>query len=190
MMKKVLLVSQVAMFVFVSVLSMHPGVLMAEETQLSEGFSMVMRPPVASVEIEPGELQDIANFFHQAEHAIESENVDALMALYSDQYTNLSNHDKEFAEELWNKIFAGFDNISSRHSMKLITYNKDAGQAVTECNGLLIGTPKGENHPVTIDRWDNQRHILIKEDHWRLFGNAGESAQRYGEEGDELHPLF
>jgi hypothetical protein len=61
---------------------------------------------------------------------------------------------------------------------------------VTECDGLLTGTPKGENHSVTIDRWDKQRHILVKEGDWKLFGNAGEATQRYGEEDAKLHPLF
>ena len=190
MMKKSLFLSRVAVLVLVSVLSLQAGSLMAEEAKISAGFSMDMRPPGTGVEIEQAELQNIADFFHQAELAIESENIDALMALYSDRYTNLRNHDKEFAEELWTRIFAGFDNLSSRHSMQLINYDKAAGQAVTECDGLLTGTPKGENHSVTIDRWDKQRHILVKEGDWKLFGNAGEAAQRYGEEDAKLHPLF
>ena len=190
MMKKVSFLGQVGMLVLISVLSLRAGNLVAEEAQVSADFSMDMRPPAADVEIGQGELQGIADFFHQAEFAIESENIDALMTLYSDQYTNLSNHDKEFAEQLWIKIFAGFDNISSRHSMQLITYDKAAGQAVTECDGLLTGTPKGEDNTVTIDRWDKQRHILVKEGDWKLFGNSGRSATRYGEEDGKLHPLF
>jgi len=190
MFKKVFFLSQVAMFPFVFVLSIQSGTTMAEEAPLSDDFSMVMEPPVASIEIEESEVQDIMDFFHQAERAIESESIDTLMTLYSDKYTNLRNGDKEFAEELWNKIFAGFDNISSRHSMQLIAYDEAAGQAITECSGLLSGTPKGESRPVTIDRWDNQRHILIKDGYWKLFGNVGKAAQRYGEEGGKLHPLF
>jgi len=190
MLKKDIFLSRVAMFPIAFVLSVQPGITMAEETQLSDDFSMVMEPPVASIGIEEREVQDIRDFFHQAERAIESKKIEALMVLYSDKYTNLRNGDKEFAKKLWNKIFAGFDDISSRHSMKLIAYDKAAGQAITECSGLLTGTPKGESHPVTIDRWDNQRHILIKEGYWKLFGNAGESAQRYGEMEGNLHPLF
>lgn len=188
MLKKVLFLRQAAMFIIV--VSMQAGITTAEEAQLSEGFSMVMRPPAAGIEIEQSELQEITNFFHQAERAIEAENIGSLMTLYSDQYTNLRNRDKDFAEELWSKIFASFDNISARHSMELIACDKAAGQAVTECSGLLSGTPVGESRPVTIDRWDNQRHILIKENYWKLFGNAGEGAQRYGEEDGKLHPLF
>lgn len=190
MLKKSFSLSQAVMLSIVFVLSIQSGITIAEETQLSDDFSMVMEPPTASIDIDESEVQNIMDFFHQAERAIESENIDTLMALYSDKYTNLRNGDKAFAEELWNKIFAGFDNISSRHAMKLIAYDRTAGQAITECSGLLTGTPKGESRPVTIDRWDNQMHILVKEDYWKLFGNAGESAQRYGEEEVKLHPLF
>ena len=150
----------------------------------------VIARPAASIEIDESEVQDIADFFHQAERAIQSENINTLMVLYSDKYTNQRNGDKQFAAELWNKIFARFDNISSRHSMKLINYDKAAGRATTECSGLLFGTPEGENSPVTIDRWDNQRHILIKDGEWKLLGNLGDTALRYGEKDAELHPLF
>jgi len=190
MLKKVLVMSQVTIPAIALVLYMQSGFATSEDMQLSGEFSMVMAPPVASMQIDESEVQNIMDFFHQAERAIESENIDTLMTLYSDKYTNLRNGNKEFAEELWNKIFAGFDNISSRHAMKLIAYDETAGQAITECSGLLTGTPKGESRRVTIDRWDDQRHILIKEGDWKLFGNAGESARRYGLEEGKLHPLF
>lgn len=190
MLKKVFILSQVATFLFAFALYMPSGIVMAQQTPLSDEFSMVMEPPAAGMAIDEAEVQEITDFFHQAERAIESENVDDLMTLYSDKYTNLRNGDKAFAEELWRKIFAEFDNITSRHAMKLIAYDKAAGHAITECSGLLIGTPKGEGSPITIDRWDNQRHILVKEGYWKLFGNAGESAQRYGQEEGRLHPLF
>ena len=190
MLKYVLFISHVGTLLIVFVLSMQTGTTVAEETQLSDDFSMVMHPLEVSIEVDENEVQDISDFFHQAERAIQSENIHELMSLYSDKYTNLRNGDKQFATDLWNKIFARFDNIASRHSMKLINYDKAAGRAITECNGLLFGTPEGENNPVLIDRWDDQRHILIKEGHWKLLGNSGESALRYGEKDEKLHPLF
>ncbi|MFQ6004019.1 MAG: hypothetical protein ACE5OQ_00830 [Woeseia sp.] len=181
---------QFGMLMIPFVMSMQPGITIAEEMGLSERFSMVMRPPAASIEIDERELHSIADFFHKAERAIQTENIDALMALYSYSYTNLRNGDKHFAAEIWSKIFARFDNISSRHSMKLITYDKAAGRAVTECSGLLFGTPEGENGLIPIDRWDDQKHMLVKEGQWKLLGNAGESALRYGAKDVKLHPLF
>ena len=88
MLNRVLFVSQIGTLFFVIAFSMQVRDSMAEETQLSDGFAMVMRPPADGVEIDKGEAEDIENFFHQAERAIQSENIDTLMALYSDEYTN------------------------------------------------------------------------------------------------------
>ena len=190
MLRNVLFISQVGALFIASTLSLQSGTAIAEETQLTEGFSMVMRPPAEGVQIDDNEAQDITNFFHHAERAIQSENIDALMALYSDEYTNQRAGDKQFAAELWKKVFARFDNISSRHSMKLIDYDRAAGRAVTQCSGLLFGMPEGESNPVLIDRWDDQRHILIKEGVWKLLGDSGESTSRTTDTDDSLHPLF
>ena len=194
MLKNVSLISKACLLVIVIVvaigLSMQSRTTNAEETLLSDDFTMVMRPAAANVEIDENEAQDIANYFHQAERAIHSENISALMALYSDDYTNQRNGDKQFATEIWGKIFARFDNISSRHSMKLIDYDKAAGRAITECSGLLFGTPEGENNLVLIDRWNDQRHILVKDGDWKLLGDSGKFAPRDGETDEKLHPLF
>ena len=172
------------------VLTSQPNIAMAEELKLSDEHSMVMQAPAAHIAIAASELKNIEEFFHSAEMAIESERIDELMSLYSERYTNLRNGDKQFAREIWIKIFSNFDDISSRHSMQLISYDEISGQAITECSGLLSGTTADSAGPVTIDRWDTQRHILIKEGYWKLFGNAGTSARRYGGEGEEMHPLF
>lgn len=173
------------------ILSIQPAISTANEKQLSDDYSMEMEAPAPGIEIEDSDLQDIIAFFQNAERAIESENIDDLMMLYADNYKNLRNRDKAFAKDIWNRIFGSFDGISTRHSMQLIGFDKAAGQAITECSGLLTGTPKGGQQPITIDRWDTQRHILVKEGHWKLFGNAGRSSRwRYGADGEPMHPLF
>ena len=190
MLRNVLFVSQAGALLVASALSLQSGTAIAEETQLMEEFSMVMRPPAEGVQVDDNEAQDISNFFHHAERAIQSENIEALMALYSDEYTNERDGDKQFAADLWKKVFARFDNISSRHSMKLIDYDRAAGRAVTACSGLLFGTPEGDSNPVLIDRWDDQRHILSKEGDWKLLGNTGVSTPSATDNDDDLHPLF
>ncbi|MAE93709.1 MAG: hypothetical protein CL910_03535 [Deltaproteobacteria bacterium] len=166
------------------------GSLSAEEAPLSSQHSMVLHPPSPDLKISEEELKGVVGFFHKAEQAIESEDVESLMALYSDRYTNLRNGDKSFAEEIWKQIFATFDDITASHSMSLIAYDEANGQAVTECTGLLVGTPKGAKAPVSIDSWDMQRHVLIKEGEWKLFGNAGRAAERFGQKDRQVHPLF
>lgn len=178
---------KITTFFILVVLFIFPGLSLAEalieRKTFSDEYSMVFHP-AAKVKTGEAEYRNIVNFFHKAEKAIETENLEALMALYSDKYRNRKNRDKKFAEGIWIKIFTNFDKLSARHSMKLITYEKSSGYqvVVTECSGILTGTPKGASRPVTIDSWDKQRHILINEGSWQLFGNAGESAKRYGEE--------
>lgn len=190
MLKYVYFARQISTILVAFLLSMHARTTVAQEAQLSESFAMVMLPPAATVEIDESEAQEVNDFFHHAEHAIQTENIDSLMALYSDKYTNSENGDKSFAEDIWNKIFTRFDNVASRHSMRLIEYDEAESQAVTECSGLLFGTPEGGTGLVVIDRWDNEHHILIKEEHWKLLGTTGETALRYGEQDALLHPLF
>lgn len=172
-----------------------PGFTLAEadakKEVLSDEYSMKFDPSAVN-KIGESEYTEISNFFHKAEVAIETEDLESLMALYSERYRNLKKRDKRFAEAMWTKIFKNFDNISAKHTMKLSTYEvrNEHKLAVTECSGLLVGTPNGANRPVTIDSWDNQLHILINEGDWRLFGNAGEAVKRYGEDEVETHPLF
>jgi hypothetical protein len=173
-----------------TLLSGLSGLCQAANEELSDQHSMEVRVVSADVTISQSEVGNIRKFFHAAERAIEAEDLPSLMALYSDRYANLRNGDKKFAEDIWKRIFAGFDNLSSRHSMELVMYDGSLGQAVTLCSGLLTGTAAGENRSVVIDSWDNQRHILVKEGNWKLFGNAGATAQRFGLEGEPIHPLF
>ena len=176
-------------------LSVFPGLSVAEtpdgERELSQNFSMKLDEDAKATTGEE-EYGNIVHFFHQAERAIEAEDIEALMSLYSERYTNLNGEDRQFARGIWLKIFDNFDNLSAKHAMRLLTYqNSDEGQvAVAECFGLLSGFPKETDKIVTIDSWDRQRHILIKEGVWKLFGNAGKGSKRYGEEEFETHPLF
>ncbi len=165
---------------------------LGDRSGLSEDYSMTLHPAPATIDISAEQQNDIEKFFHRAERAIEAEDLDSLMVLYSERYTNLKNKNKEFARGIWTKIFANFDDLSSRHSMTLINYHDQDGHkvAVTECSGLLTGTPNGENARITIDSWDKQRHVLVNEDSWKLLGNAGKAEKRYGAGDAKTHPLF
>lgn len=173
-----------------SALMTLPCASLAGDAKLSDDYSMNV-DPLAKEKAGEADYQLLMNFFHEAERAIESENIEELMALYSDKYSNLD-QDKKFAERVWTKIFANFDDLSAKHSMDLLTYEEDLGQtvAVLECSGLLRGIPKGGDQPVTVDSWDKQWHVLIKEGGWRLLGNSGKAEQRYGSEERSAHPLF
>lgn len=167
-----------------------PCVSLAEDAKFSPDYSMNVDPS-AKEKAGEADYRLLMNFFHDAERAIESEDIEELMTLYSDKYSNLD-QDKEFAKAVWTKIFANFDDLSAKHSIELLTYEETPGQtvAVMECSGLLQGIPTGGDQPVTVDSWDKQWHVLIKEGRWRLLGNSGKAKQRYGSKEHSAHPLF
>lgn len=177
-------------FLLIAALMSLPAPSLAGDVNLSDEFSMELDAS-AREKVGDADYHALVNFFHEAERAIESKNLEELMALYSEKYSNRS-QDKKFAEGVWRKIFLNFDDLSAKHSIELLTYDERTGRpvAVLECSGLLQGTPKGSSQAVTVDSWDKQWHVLIKEDRWRLFGNSGKSKERYGAVDQLTHPLF
>ncbi|MBJ20094.1 MAG: hypothetical protein GY910_26455 [bacterium] len=162
----------------------------ANEAKLSEEHSMHLKPS-AIEKVGEENYKRLIQYFQDAERAIESEDLEELMVLYSQRYSN-RDQDKEFARGVWRKIFDDFDNVSAKHSMELLTYDVRTGQpvAVLECSGLLQGTPKAGGQSVKIDSWDSQWHVLVNEGEWRLYGNSGLSGKRFGSGDQQMHPLF
>ena len=173
-----------------SALMISPCAALADDAKLSEEHSMHLDSS-AIQKVGKANYELLIKYFRDAERAIESENLEDLMALYSERYTNRG-QDRKFAEGVWRKIFDDFDGVSTRHSMQLLTYDETTGRPVVvlECSGLLQGTPKAGGRPVTIDTWDEQWHVLVDEGGWRLYGNSGESRQRFGAGDRQTHPLF
>lgn len=169
---------------------MWPCPALAGDAELSEEHFMHLDPS-AIKKVGVTNYRLLIKYFRDAERAIESENLEELMALYSERYSN-RDQDKKFAEGVWRKIFTDFDDVSARHSMELLTYDETTGKPVVvlECSGLIQGTPKGGGRPVTIDTWDEQWHVLVDEGGWRLYGNSGESKRRFGSGDRKTHPLF
>ena len=133
------------------------------------------------------EFDSVMAFFHNAEAAIEKEDIEGLMALYSDQYSN-GEHDKKAARAIWSRIFQTFDNMAAKHNMRIEVYAADS--LIVRCSGLLMGLAKGEKYPITIDSWVEQDHILVKEGStWKLAGTTGKDRKRLWFD-KPMHPLF
>lgn len=131
---------------------------------------------------------EILDFFKKAETAIEANDIDGVMALYSKNYVN-GLHDKKSAKRIWKRIFKLFDGMATKHMMKLVTHS-NGNVAVISCSGFLMGIPKGEKDLITIDHWANQDHIIAKEGgKWKLIGTSGKEEKRFWFD-KPLHPLF
>ncbi len=133
--------------------------------------------------------KDVITFFHTAEMAIQSRDLDALMALYSDGYRD-GDHDKAAARNIWQRIFKRFNELATRHNMSLVTASSDKDLVIMRCSGILLGILEGGGGPVPIDNWTQQDHVLKKEQgQWKLVGSYGKERKRLWFD-KPMHPLF
>lgn len=170
------------------VFAMAAGPAVADQHRLSDRHTMMID---RSARQQLGEelFKEIESFFHRAEMAIQSRNLKSLMVLYSDNYRD-GQHDKESANQIWQRIFKRFQELATRHNMRLVTVSSDNRLVVMRCSGLLIGIPSEQAGPITIDNWTNQDHVLTKEGgQWKLIGSFGKERKRLWFD-KPMHPLF
>lgn len=169
------------------------GVATGAEHKLSDEYDMYV-DPAAKQQLGEKTFNEVMIFFHEAEKAIEEKNLETLMGLYSENYTD-GEHSKKSAREIWERIFSTFEMTATRHNMKLVNQGADKNMVVFRCSGLLLGVP-GQNSkvkqkgPVTIDNWVLQDHVLVKEaGKWKLIGTYGTERKRLWFD-KPMHPLF
>lgn len=168
--------------------SLFAGTAVGGEHRLSDRYAMEI-DPAAKEKLGEQTYSELMAFFQAAEKAIETKDLEALMALYSDNYSN-GEHDKKAARQIWEKIFSTFDTLAMRHNMKLGKVTADKNMVVFQCNGLLLGVPDTKKTPITIDNWNNQEHVLAKEaGQWKLIGTYGLERKRLWFD-KPMHPLF
>ena|SRR3989338_2593508 len=164
------------------------GVAMGSEHSLSDKYSLEV-DPVAKQKLGEETFNEVMVFFQAAEKAVETKDLEALMELYSDNYSN-GEHDKKAARQIWERIFSTFDTMGMRHNMKLEKISTEKNMVIFKCNGLLLGVPDIKKGPITIDNWSNQEHVLVKEaGKWKLIGTYGLERKRLWFD-KPMHPLF
>lgn len=164
------------------------GVANADEHRFSDKYSMEI-DPAAKEKLGEQTFNEVSAFFHAAEKAIETRDLEALMALYSDNYGD-GEHDKKSARQIWERIFATFNTMATHHNMKFGKISADKNMVVFQCSGLLLGVPDTKKGPITIDNWTMQDHVLVKEGgQWKLIGTYGPERKRLWFD-KPMHPLF
>ena len=164
------------------------GPAIAEEHQLSDRYSLEVDP---SAKEQMGEeaFNEVMAFFNEAERAVENRDLEALMDLYSENYAD-GEHDKKSAEQIWKRIFSTFDTMATHHNMSLVNISPEKNMVIMRCSGLLLGVPDPERGVITIDNWNLQEHVLIKEvGKWKLIGTYGRERKRLWFD-KPMHPLF
>ncbi len=134
---------------------------------------------------------EILDSFNQAEDALQSKNLDGLMALYSEQYRyhGLSKSD---LRTMWREIFDQYDQVTSNHIFSRIQVVASGKSPTAEviCTGNLWGTSKETGKQVIIDSWFYETHHLAYEGgKWRILGH-GEGTPQPLRWGGSPHPFF
>lgn len=174
--------------IFAAVFLLFMGAANGNEQPIPDKYSLEI-DNAAKQQLGEQTFNEVMLFFHNAENAIETRDLAALMSLYSDNYS-AGDHDKRSAEQTWQRIFATFDRIAMLHKMKFGNASTDRNMVTLQCTGLLVGVPGGKKEPVTIDNWTNQDHILVKEGgKWKLIGTYGLERKRLWFD-EPMHPLF
>lgn len=156
--------------------------------QLSDRYFMNI-DPAAKQQLGEQTFKEVSMFFQATQRAIETKNTDALMAQYSDHYRD-GDIDKKTVEQAWRRIFSRVDSMAALNNMKLVNISVDGNMVVLQSSGLLVGVPADEKWPVTIDSWNNQDQILVKEaGTWKLIGIYGPERKRLWFD-KPMHPLI
>jgi len=160
----------------------------AQAGHLSGNHSITL-DPFSSKVVGEKVKNEILQFFHDAEMAIENEDLDGLMALYSDNYIN-GPHRKQSVKQIWKRIFSQMHDMATVHRMRFITTSSDSDVMIIRCSGLLMGIPEGEKNLITADTWLDSNHVLAKENgKWKLVGTTGKEHERFWFD-KPMHPLF
>ncbi len=157
---------------------------------LSEHHSMGILPHLQK-EVGEDVLNGVTKFFKDSEYAIEHGDIEGLMALYSENYTN-GGHKKADARKIWERLFASFKDMVTVHNMRIETYSEKTGVIIIRCTGLLLGVSNKDTASGlrTLDNWTNSDHILVNESgSWKLLGTYGKPTKRLWFD-KAMQPLF
>ncbi len=172
-------------------LILFPGVRADAVTHILKG---------ANVEASPEAVQAIVEAFDQAEEALHTEKLEAIMVFYSEDYRNWGLRKIDTAQ-IWKDIFERYDQLTSRHVFSQIVVNTEKSIAQVTCTGALFGAPllgrKGRPFPtglteqqMMIDSWFEAVHYLVREDQsWKIIGHDPAGGEK-GPLGASIHLLF
>ncbi len=155
---------------------------------LSQNYTLNIDPRMTTTAGK--ELYDqVHTFFDEAEQAIEAKDLDKLMTMYSDSYTNGVRKKADIAVA-WNRLFGDFNGLAMTHNMHLSMFDLKANLVIMTCSGIMVGVPSGEKESIALDYWLNNDHVLVKESgKWKLVGSIGKEQKRLWFD-KPMHPLF
>lgn len=153
------------------------------KTQISSG---------AIQEVDETTLKELLATFEQAEQAMQAQDLDDIMALYSDDY-RYHGLKKADIRKVWSQLFEHYKELESHHTFSVIRTVGSGSKLTAEitCTGVVWGTSKDTTLRTPVDSWYEEVHYLKREQgRWRIVGHAGGESQPILQFGVAPHPLF
>ena len=144
----------------------------------------------AEVKADDKTVADILAAFNRAEAALQADNLEELMSLYSDQY-QYHGLTKQDLKKIWGELLAQNRDFKSNHVLsRIVTLSGAPPSAELTCTGSLWAVSKETGEQVNIDSWYGEVHHMVKEEGmWRVRGHRGE-APKTQVFGAAPHPFF
>ena len=133
------------------------------------------------------QIQAILAMFKKAEEAVRREDLDALMALYADDYKH-GGYNKDGVRAVWNDLFARHRDFAGAHIFSKIKVEtgKPIPLAHVTCTGSLWAISDETGQRVNIDSWYGEvHHVTFDHGAWHLAGTFWEIPR-----GKESRPAF
>lgn len=143
-------------------------------------------------EVDATTLKELMAAFEQAEQAMQAQDLEGIMALYSDEYL-YHGLKKADIQNIWSQLFEHYKELESIHTFSVIRTVGSGSKLTAEitCTGVVWGTSKTTTLRTPIDSWYEEVHYLKKENgRWRIVGNIGGESQPILQFGIAPHPLF
>ena len=151
----------------------------------------IVVPDGSVIEVDEATVKSVVAMFERAEQAVKARDLDAVMAVYSQQY-NYHRLKKDDIRKVWKDLFDEYQDIASTHILSKFTKVGSGSQTVLEvtCTGHLWARSKTSGLSVPIDSWHEEVHYLVLEEgEWRIRGNLGDVPHMLPF-GTSPHPLF
>jgi ketosteroid isomerase-like protein len=148
--------------------------------------------PGGMQEVDSETLKELLFTFEQAELAMQAQDLDRIVALYSDEYL-FHGFKKADLQKIWKQLFDHYKDLESFHTFSVVRLAGSGVHQVAEitCSGVLWGTSRDTTLRSPVDSWYEEIHYLKKENgRWRIVGNAGGEAIPVLQFGVAPHPLF
>ena len=143
-------------------------------------------------EVDSTTLAELLSTFEQAELAMQANDLDGIMALYSDDYY-YHGLKKADIRKVWAQLFDHYKSLESFHTFSVIRTVGAGSKLIAEitCTGVVWGTAKNTKLRSPVDSWYEEVHFLKKENgRWKITGNAGGESEPILPFGTAPHPLF